>query len=251
MIIQKDIYNNSYSHFTPDYIEFKNISKINKYLDENSESLKDFIVKYFDQFKYNYDMQQLSVLELGCGVGSFSYFLKENFIFHTGLDFSEVAIMAGRSISRLKENELDLKVMDVTSGDAKLDLSYDCIVDSHLLHCLTDSFSRKSYFDFVKRHLNPDGQLLIECMAFHPKLQTPVGYSFDENYVLSKEFGEKNVPIRSIQQSREIEKELSDNGFKINYLYFHNELSFNVFEDYTNYPVEFLPKTIRLSASKI
>jgi SAM-dependent methyltransferase len=251
MLIQKEIYNNSYTHFTPDYIELKNISKINKYLHENSESLRVFITKYYNQSQHTYNMKQLSVLELGCGVGALSYFLKDNFMFHTGVDFSEMAIMAARSISTLKENELNLKVMDVTNHDSTLDLRYDCVVDSHLFHCLTDQKARVNYLEFVKRHLNPSGQLLIECMAFQPKLQTPVGYSFDENYILFKEFGSKNIAIRTIQLSRDIEKTLHDNGFRIDYLYFHHELSFNIFDEYKDYPAEFLPKTIRLVATKI
>jgi hypothetical protein len=46
-----------------------------------------------------------------------------------------------------------------------------------------------------------------------------------------------------------IEEEFKKAGMKINYLFFHNELSFNVFDDYQNYPLEFLPKTIRMSVS--
>ncbi len=249
MGIQQEIYNNTYRSFTPDFIHVENLKKIDEYLELNSESLKDFINKYLLQFENQIYPKQLSVLELGSGLGCLSYFLESKFNSYTGIDISELAIMNAKQISRIKERNLNFLIGDVTKPDFKLDGNFDFLIDSHLFHCLTDPKDIISYLTFVKKHLSVDGQFLIETMAFHPKLQTPVGYSFDENYILYKEINGKDVPIRSIKKSMDIEETLKQVGFKIKYLYYHNELSFDVFDEYENYPEEFLPKTIRIAAT--
>jgi SAM-dependent methyltransferase len=248
MHTEKDLYNNAYSRFTPDYIQVNNISKINDFLKENSESLEDFFDKYCNQFDLEHKVRQSSCLELGCGIGSLSYFLKNKFYNYTGVDNSGLAISTAKEIAILKKESLDLRLFDVCSGES-LDEKFDFIIDSHLYHCLTTKEERQSYLEFIKNHLSTDGIFLLETMAFQPKLQVPVGYHFDSKYVLSKDFKGCIIPIRSIFPSVMIEEEFANAGMKINYLYFHNELSFNVFDDYINYSIDYLPKTIRLSVS--
>jgi SAM-dependent methyltransferase len=248
MFTEKDLYNKAYSRFTPDYIQVNNISKINDFLKENSESLVDFFEKYCDQFDLEHKVRQNSCLELGCGIGSLSFYLKSKFYDYTGVDYSSLAISTAKEISILKNEQLDLKLFDVCSGE-NLGQKYDFIIDSHLYHCLTTSKERNSYIEFIKKHLSDEGVFLLETMAFQPKLQVPVGYDFNSHYILSKEIEGASIPIRSIFPSVMIEEEFRKAGMKINYLFFHNELSFNVFDDYQDYPLDFLPKTIRMSVS--
>ena len=68
-MLEKNIYDDAYDSFTPDFINKENLSKINSYLDENTESLRDFIDKFMVQFDYQYNWKEMSVLEVGCGIG--------------------------------------------------------------------------------------------------------------------------------------------------------------------------------------
>ena len=86
-------------------------------------------------------------------------------------------------------------------------------------------------------------------MSYHSKIQVPFGYELDENNKLFKEIKNKMYPYRKVVDSLKLEQELILAGFKIKYLYYHNELSFDVFSDYKNLKEEGLPKTIRLVAS--
>lgn len=244
MAIDKELYNIAYKQFTPDFIQDKNISKIDRILLENSESLVDFIQKYKDQFAM--DFTSMGCLEIGCGIGSLSHQLAGRFASYHAVDFSELAIFAAKEINKFKNSQIEFSVVDVCQDS--MEQKFDIIIDSHLFHCLTDLDDREKYLEFVKYHLAEGGIFLMECMTFQNRLQTPVGYSFDENYTLWKEIDTEMHPVRSIRESRDIEQEIIANGLPINYLYYHNELSFQVFDDYENYPVEFLPKTIRLSA---
>jgi len=246
MLNIKDYYNNAYRKFTPDYIQSSNISKINAYLNENAQTLINFFTEYTEQFNLELGLSQKSCLELGCGIGSLSYFLNDKFYEFKAIDNSELAISTAKEISNIKEKNIDFCVASVTSA-IDLGVKYDFIIDSHLFHCLTLASDRRAYIEFVKRHLKLGGQFLLETMAFQPKMQIPVGYQMDENCILFKEIDSKVIPVRSIQKSIDIETELNDLGLRINYLYFHNELSFHVFDDYHNYPEEYCPKTIRLS----
>lgn len=247
MQTETDLYNKAYSKFTPDYIQLNNISKINEYFRQNSESLTRFFDQYCEQFDLGWKTHEMSCLELGCGIGSLSYYLNSQFSKFVALDHSSLAISTAKDICQLKEEYVDFQLFDVCS-DLELDDKYQFIVDSHLFHCLTKAEDRKAYINFIKKHLSEDGYFLLETMAFHPKIQVPVGYDFSEDYVLSKNFEGSSIPIRSIKPSRSLEEEFKEAGLVINYLYYHNELSFDVFEEYENYPLDFLPKTIRLSA---
>ena len=86
-------------------------------------------------------------------------------------------------------------------------------------------------------------------MAFHTGIQVPLEYRFDEDHILWKEINDKEIMIRKISPSLELEEELKSSGFSINYLYYHSELSFCAFSEYKDYPFQFLPKTIRLTCA--
>jgi hypothetical protein len=86
-------------------------------------------------------------------------------------------------------------------------------------------------------------------MAFHSGIQVPVNYRFDEDHVLWKDIQDTEIMVRKIAPSVEIEDEIKISGLQINYLYYHSELSFSAFSEYDDYPFQFLPKTIRLTAA--
>lgn len=235
----KPDYNHSYSFVTPDWLDYSNLSNINQFLEQNNESLINFIDDYLDRFTVNTN----SLLDLGCGLGGLSFNYASHFNQVTALDISPLAIMGAKEIQSYKNTEIDFKELDITNSN--LNQKFDLIVDSHLLHCLLSTEDRAKYYSFIKEHLEENGHALIESMTFQKNIECPMEYYFDEN---SNLFHNDRL-YRKVLSTRELEEEILAAGLKINYLYYHDELSFNVFTEYPEYPFEKLPKTTRLSVS--
>lgn len=236
----KELYDEAYKKFTPAYLIPENIAQIDQYLKENSSSLVDFVTQYRNQFSLHSYMQQSDCLEIGCGLGSVSFEVEAFFKSVTALDFSALAITAAKSIKSLKNSSVDFVLGDAC--DFHIDAQFPVILDSHLYHCLSDTKDRRNYLENVKKALAPGGKFFIETMVFHPQLEFPMEYFYDENKTLWK----GDAPIRSIKTSLEIERELQDAGLKIEYLYYHSELSFCPYPEYPDYPFDLLPKTLRI-----
>ncbi len=237
--MHKELYNKAYQKFTPDFLSDE--ARVRRFLAENAESYLRFLEQHKNQFDYM--TQNSSALELGCGLGSLTSHLIAEFDSVVAVDISELAVSMAKTI-----HGDQAKFLVGDAGQIDLGEKYDFVFDSHLYHCITTSEERIKYLTNVKKHLGDEGIFLMECMVFQDRLQIPVGYSFDENDILYQEMDGEDVPIRCILKSLEIEKEFQQAGLKLNYFYYHNELSFQVFEDYPSYPLHFLPKTIRLSA---
>jgi len=247
-----DHYNDTYSKYTPDWFEDSNTKAADRYLQENSQSLINYIESYCEQFQKS--LYGLKILDLGCGFGGVSLYLSKKGAFVTGIDIASLAISGAKEIAvrKMNCNEIDYRVDDICSSDKNHKYGdYDLIIDSHLLHCLTDDGDRKSYFDFVYNHLATEGLYLLESMVYNAAIQTPIGFHMDDHFILWQELEDKSeLPVRKIVQSIDLENEIMQSGLTINYLYYHAELSFNVFSGYENYPHKYLPKTVRLSAVK-
>lgn len=243
-------YNISYEKFTPDWFDADNQKVVDKFLFENSESMIIFIENYFAQF--NLSKQSLygkKVLVTGCGFGGLCHYFAKHGAEVVGIDVSPLAIMGAKEIAKNKEMYIDYIAADLCSIE-KLNQQFDFIVDDHLLHCLTTTQDRKHYLDLMKNSLAKDGIFLLETMVFHGRIQTPIGFYFDEDNVLWQELENSNeVMIRKIAPSIEIEQEVIASGLKINYLYYHAELAFQVFPGFNDYPFEYLPRTVRLAMS--
>ncbi|MAZ47870.1 MAG: hypothetical protein CME65_04865 [Halobacteriovoraceae bacterium] len=239
----KELYNKAYQKFTPDFLS--NPIQLEKYLAGNRESLVSFIASHKEQF--DYPTSDKTVLELGCGIGSLSFWLKEHYKNVTAVDVSDLAISIAQSIGAINESE-DLKFLNHDALSLELGQKFDFVIDSHLFHCLPFKEQREKYLNTVKKHLKPDGWFLMEAMVMQDRLQVPVGYEFDEQNILYQEIEEEWIASRCILPSIKVEEEVAASGLKLNYFYYHHELSFQVFEDYPTYPPQFLPKTVRLSS---
>ncbi|MBT4793488.1 MAG: hypothetical protein HON90_18085, partial [Halobacteriovoraceae bacterium] len=90
----RELYNNEYKKFTPYFFENKPIAAVDNYLDENSESLKNFLKQYFAQFNLESRLKTSSCLELGSGLGGLSLYLAKTFQHFLGLDISELAVLS-------------------------------------------------------------------------------------------------------------------------------------------------------------
>ena len=242
-------YEKSYEKFLPDWFQESNLKAIDNYLKENSESLISFIESYELQFNLPSNcFRNKKVLVLGCGLGALSFYLESRGAFVTGLDVSKLAISQARDIGKLKRSSCEFLVRDCTKN---LDLGeFDYIFDDHLLHCLALDSDREAYMSSARAALTTEGLFFLEMMAFHGEIKIPVDYRFDEDSVLWKDLGQSEIMIRKIASSIEVEKDIKKTGFFINYLYYHSELSFQVFTDYPSFPHEFLPKTISLTCKR-
>lgn len=239
----KELYNEAYKKFTPDFINPQNMAQIEQYLKANSDSLMNFLKEYRIQFDSELDMAKSSCLEYGCGIGAASFELEKMFFSVSSLDISELAIAAAKQIGSMKTSKAHFIVADACYYQSSA--SFDYIVDSHLLHCLSDERDRQQYLKNIQGNLKKTGKVFLETMVFSPKLEFPIEYFYDENKTLWK--GE--VPIRKIKTSREIEGELISAGLKIEYLYYHSELSFCPFDEYPHFPSTALPKVLRICAT--
>lgn len=242
-----NLYNKAYEKFTPDW--FENLNKVELYLYENNRSLREFWDQYLEQF-FAHKPGPFKVLDLGCGLGGMSIYMAKQGHEVTGIDIADLAIQNARFLAGKNrvEDRVNLKTVDVTTQEM-LDEKFDFIFDSHLLHCLTTDAQRSAYYNFVKRHLKDEGHFLLETMSFHKGIRTPIEYHFDENNNLWKqdqEFGE--LCIRKILPSFDLEQELKANDLNINYLYFHAELTFQVFTEEPDFPIQHLPQTVRVAA---
>lgn len=240
---QASLYNEAYKKFTPDYLQAQNIEAIKKYLNENSESLRQFLDDFVKQYELRDSFKQQNCLELGCGIGSLSFYLHECFKQVICLDHSNLAISSAKSIANLLRVEPYFICADACK--VEFDEKFAAIFDSHLLHCITDKKSRYNYLHNMKKHLSEGGRFFIETMIIDKKIEIPIEYYLDENKTLWK----GNLAYRKLLSPLEIEQELINAGFEINYFYCHNELSFNPFSEYHSLAHETLPKTLRICVS--
>lgn len=242
------LYNKAYEKMTPDWLD--DPFKAQAYLEKNASTMTDFFESYCEQFNYPHkSFDQMNVLVLGCGLGAMSTYFAKKGANVTGIDVSDLAIGAAKEYAKAKELTVEYKIMDLSKANLA-DKKYDLIFDAHLLHCLTGKQDRENLLKFVNESLSDEGIFLSETMVFQKQIRTPVGYSLDENDVLWKTIGNQEEPIRKIVSGIDLENEIKSSGLSINYLYFHAELSFNVFDEYLDYPHQNLPQTARLAAKR-
>jgi 2-polyprenyl-3-methyl-5-hydroxy-6-metoxy-1,4-benzoquinol methylase len=242
------LYNQSYQFITPEFLCVSNLSRVDKYLDLNNQSLVKFSKSYFSSIGGEAFLNGKSILETGCGIGGMSQYFSTICDDVTGIDISTLAIAGAHEICKLKNTSIHFRVADLSQPELELGRKFDIIFDSHLLHCLTNVEQRKNYLTFVKNHLNPGGIFMVETMILNKEMQEPLGYELSDDFVLSKVIDDIKTPIRSVYPSLMIEDEIKEH-LCLNYFYVHNELNFEIFNDIENYPSFRLPKTVRLCAT--
>lgn len=119
-----------------------------------------------------------SVLELGCGNGKTLMALKEMGFKVTGMDFSEEAIAASRS---LLGEDTDLKcasVLDIPYDEE----SFDGVVMFHVLEHITPE-EEKTAVSEIYRVLKPNGKLMLK--SFSPgDMRSEKGQRIDSSSVI-------------------------------------------------------------------
>lgn len=210
-----------------------------------SKGLFNFVVESKNRFLPDVDWSTLSILETGGGRGGVGLLLARLGAKVTLVDFSPSALEQAEKIYALEGHEVKTVKGDVTHPDLDLSQKFDLIVDSHLLHCVTEDPHRSSYYRFVADHLTERGIFVAETMVHRKKLYIPDGFMFDERYILWQMFGEW-TPVRKIIDSLDLEKELQEAGFNIIYFYYYGQYGFVPHRSFMDIPAEILPAAVRM-----
>ncbi|MFN8370739.1 MAG: class I SAM-dependent methyltransferase [Bacteriovoracaceae bacterium] len=150
-----------------------------------SESLVEFLneIRSLGIYK-DQDEKIKKVLEMGCGTGSFTEYLAQNYNQVVGCDISQTAIKeAQQRLNRM--NNVQLKNLNaLTLGEAFPQDSFDLVVDSHLLHHLLNQKEREIYFKALKDIVRPQGLILIETPFLSKNNIFTEKFSLDESGIL-------------------------------------------------------------------
>lgn len=210
-----------------------------------SKGLYNFVVESKNRFLGEVDWSSLYILETGAGRGGLSLLLAKLGAKVTLIDFSPSALKQAETIFAAEGLEVNTIVADVTHPDIEIGIKFDLIVDSHLLHCITEDPDRSSYYRLISDHLTERGIFVCETMVHRKKLHIPDGFMFDERFVLWQMFG-KWTPIRRILDSLDLERELQDAQFNIVYFYYYGQYGFVPHRSFMDLPAEILPAAVRL-----
>jgi 2-polyprenyl-3-methyl-5-hydroxy-6-metoxy-1,4-benzoquinol methylase len=178
--------------------------------------------------KFIGDTNNGTMLDLGSGSGSQSFYMSSLGFRCTAVDISQTAISIGKKLA----NKMKLDIEFLCDDICKLDLekTFDIVTDSCLLHCLVTSEDREAFFDVARKHMNHDGRLFIYTMIRNEnqKLFQETDYVYlDKDGVLwskgpdrydvdwTEINGEKYFPHRRIHTCGQQRDEILKNNFQI------------------------------------
>lgn len=210
-----------------------------------TKGLYNYAVECKSRFLTEVDWQGMKVAELGSGRGGLGLQLARLGADVTLVDFSHSAIEQGQALFDSQGIPVKALVADVTHPDVKLPEQYHLMVDSHLLHCLTEDPDRASYYQLIKEHLRPDGIFVAETMVHRKKLFIPDGFMFDQKNVLWQMFGQWK-PVRRILDSLDLEEEIKAAGLYITYFYYYGQFGFVPHRSFMDLPTDILPAAVRM-----
>jgi SAM-dependent methyltransferase len=211
--------------------------------------LTNFVIESKNKFLPDLDWNNLSVLELGSGRGGVGLQLARLGAQVTLVDFSPTALAQAEKLFSLEGFTVHTVEGDVTHPDIELGKKFDLIVDSHLLHCLTEDPDRSSFYGLVSDHLTDIGIFVSETMVHRKKLFIPDGFMFDERNVLWQMFG-KWTPVRRILDSLDLEAEIKNTDLKIASFFYYAQYSFVPHRRFMEIPGEVLPASVRMVLKK-
>lgn len=209
-----------------------------------SKGLYQFVVESKNRFLPETDWSDLNILETGAGRGGLSLLLARLGARVTLIDFSPTALAQAEQIFAAEGIPVHTVVADVSHPDVEIGMKFDIIVDSHLLHCITEDPDRSSYYRLVSDHLTDRGIFVSETMVHRKNIFIPDGFMFDERYVLWQMFG-KWTPVRKILDSLDLETELQNAQFKIEYFYYYGQFGMVPHRSFMDLPTDILPAAVR------
>jgi len=124
------------------------------------------------------DVSGTELLELGCGTGTLSFPLASLGFQVTAVDISPVAIAEARRRSRRAEERVSFRLHDIRRPLPAFAGRYTLVVDSLVLHYITDTADRLAALRFAASAVRPDGAVVIMTMCGAPRW-IPPGSRFD------------------------------------------------------------------------
>lgn len=150
------------------------------------------------------------VLELGCGAGNMSQWLKTiGYSDIVGVDISKAAI----DHARLRLPDDQFYCLDLTQQPLNaLSNSFDAVFDSHMLHCIVGD-DRAAVFQEARRLLKPGGVFFGEtmCTPVDQTIAKQVGYQTDTGLCVAP----CGTVTRYIGSPENLLDELNDFGFDV------------------------------------
>lgn len=210
-----------------------------------SQGLYQFVIESKDRFLLNLDWSSLRILETGAGRGGVGLLLARLGAKITLVDFSPTALDQAQRIYAQEGFDVEIIEGDVTHPDVNLKDKFHIIVDSHLLHCLTEDPDRASYYRFISDYLETDGIFVAETMVHKKNLMIPDGFMFDERNVLWQMLG-KWTPVRRILDSLDLEAEIKNAQLSIIFFYYYGQYGFVPHRSFMDIPTEILPAAVRM-----
>ncbi len=210
-----------------------------------AKGLYNFAIESKERFLPDVDWKGLRVLETGAGRGGVGLLLARLGARVTLVDFSPTALAQASEVYASEGLEVETVEGDVVHPDLTLPHRFEIIIDSHLLHCLTEDPDRASYYRLISDHLTASGIFVAESMVHRKSLSIPDGFMLDQRSVLWQLLGSW-TPVRRILDSLALEEELNSSGFNIVYFYYYGQLGFVPHRSFLDLPTEILPAAVRL-----
>lgn len=180
------------------------LEQFNKFYSQNSEKYyESSLLDFYKTVVSTRLKPNLRVLDLGPGSKSIFEDLELDQSKITSIDFSQKAVELAS-----KNSSIDYRIGDISKKADYPNENFDLVFDSHCFHCITNSEDRKNAFMNIYERLNDGGLFASEMMV--QKNRIPA-----------------NMPYKHVQDAFDLEKEILDYGFKIEYFLIGSGLSFS------------------------
>ncbi|PIV57151.1 hypothetical protein COY52_10405 [Candidatus Desantisbacteria bacterium CG_4_10_14_0_8_um_filter_48_22] len=179
-------------------------------------------------------------VEFGCGEGEYSIMFARQGYSVLGIDASPSAIRQARKSARKAGlKNVKFRIGDITNLPFLKDESFNLALDYHCYHCLSKREDRPAYLKEAYRILKPGGIFHMEEMGYPEKPKKMLNYfkkygmkcrieregavtRYYSARLFKKKYEGKEVKIpmlamahRFFSKKKELEKRLSERGFKI------------------------------------